>query len=739
MKRIFFLLVFVAAIAAWCPLSFAARQTAVGPGIIPLDADGVLNGVDMSVSGITGTLSVGVPGGPEMDIFTSNTSLATFPLAVSTSASSQGNIVFNSSSTVYGNIGVTQPGGPFLLNIDAGAAGATVNFLGSVFATTLNVTGTGAVNFNSGSTNITATNFGGDGTISLAPNTTVIGALTTTAGANTGTLSLGGGSVLDGAVGGAIGLRAINVVGGDNTAGVSATITGATNAYSFSLGTNTLNIGGALTLATDGVINTTLAGTSPAQYGHIVPTGASNLGPRLGVNVTVPSTAYIPVGTLFNIVDATSGTNGSVVTVTVKDPTNPLYAFSPVPLAGTTNGLVEIKTDTIPLMAPIAPPPGVPLPPVAPIAAPVVPVLIDIPPTPDLVEVLAPINAITDPAAVVNAVAQLAPSTPSLAAPLVTFRGIRQFQNLWSSRLDMCREVSEPNKENPNCQGNEPRNGWWLKGFGYSGNQDAEDGFTGYNTRTLGTMIACDTPIGLDTRAGLGFGYARSTINGETFDASTEFDSYQAIAYIGHEDGPWFVNGSAEFGWNEYSSMRHIEFPGVDRRAKAEYSGQDYTAFASTGFHLSAPQEFTITPLASLQYTRMHLNGYTEKGAGDIDLKAKAQDYDFLESGLGVKVERYFSDRNGTSYVPEGHFNWFRELSNPDLTQTAKYTVAGSGAFTTPRLKTADDMFNVGGGLTLLSCACSATTWSLEAVYDYDWNNSGYFANQVMVRLTSRF
>ncbi|MBE3144628.1 MAG: autotransporter outer membrane beta-barrel domain-containing protein, partial [Planctomycetes bacterium] len=360
-------------------------------------------------------------------------------------------------------------------------------------------------------------------------------------------------------------------------------------------------------------------------------------------------------------------------------------------------------------------------------------------PSPDLVDVLAPIGAIADPVAVVNAVAQLAPSTPSLAAPLVTFRGIRQFQNLWSSRLDMCREVSEPNKENPDCRDNEPRNGWWLKGFGYSGNQDAREGFTGYNARTLGTMIACDTPIGLDTRAGLGFGYARSTINGETFDASTEFDSYQAIAYIGHEDGPWFVNGSASFGWNEYSSMRHIEFPGVDRKATTKYSGQDYSAFVSTGFHLSAPQEFTITPLASLQYTRMHLDGYTERGAGDIDLKAKSQDYDFLESGLGVKVERYFSDRNGTSYVPEGHFNWFHELSNPELKQTAKYTAAGSGSFTTPGLKTADDMFNVGGGLTLLSCACSATTWSLEAVYDYDWNNDGYFANQVTVRLTSRF
>jgi outer membrane autotransporter protein len=185
--------------------------------------------------------------------------------------------------------------------------------------------------------------------------------------------------------------------------------------------------------------------------------------------------------------------------------------------------------------------------------------------------------------------------------------------------------------------------------------------------------------------------------------------------------------------------MRHIVFPGVNRKAVAEYSGQDYTAFASTGFHLPI-QKFTITPLASLQYSRVHIDGYKEKGAGDIDLKAESQDYDFLESGLGVKVERYFrSDNGGTSFVPEGHFNWFHELLNPDLEQTAKFTAAGSPSLTTSGPETADNLFNVGGGLSLLSCSCSATTWSLEAVYDYDWNNGGYFANQVMVRLTSRF
>ncbi len=172
---------------------------------------------------------------------------------------------------------------------------------------------------------------------------------------------LGGGSVLNGAVGGAVGLKAINVVGGSNLAGVSAAITGATNANSFSLGTNTLNIGGALTIGAGGFINTTLA--SPLLFGNIRPVGATNLGPALTVDVTVPASAFIPVGTKFNIIQTAtgtvqSGTNGSVVSVTVQDPTNPLYTFSAVPAAGTIAGLVTIQTTGIPLLIPILPRPG---------------------------------------------------------------------------------------------------------------------------------------------------------------------------------------------------------------------------------------------------------------------------------------------------------------------------------------------------------------------------------------------
>jgi len=729
MKRIVFILFLVVAMAAWSTPGFA-RQPADGPGNTALLQEGVTNGVDMTNGAGTGTLTVGVVGGPDMNIFEANNPVGTVPgLAVSTDASSMHNILFNSGSTVYGDIGITNPGGPFFLDIHAGKDTTTVNFLGSVFATKIYADQTGIVNFKNGGTNYGATYLSGGGTIYLGPNTKVIGRLWNPGGANSGTLSLSGGSTLDGAVGAEFPLANINMIGGSSAqpvSGVSATITGEVKAYKFSLGTNTLNISGALAIGPNGTIETTLG--SATIYGNIVVTGASTLGTGLTVRVTVPTTTLLLVGDHFHIVTGAGSNNLATV-----DPTNSLYTFSIWPDPA---GAATIEILTIPAQAPIVNPPADPITQVAGVVA---DALLNTPTTPDLEAVIAAINALTTPEAVVDAEAQLAPLAASLAAPLVTFQGNRQFQNLWLTRLDMCSQFSwlQPGEDDSSCQGKNQRSGWWQKAFGYFGIQKDHGIYKGYKSKILGTMIAYDAPLGSDTRGGLGFGYARNLIDGNKYDINTDFNTYKAMAYIGHELGNWFVNGAASFGWNQYSGRRHIVFPGIDRTAHAEYDGQDYTAFASTGYHFSA-QKFMITPLVSLQYSRVNISGYTEKGAGDINLRVRHQSYNFYEAGLGTKVERAFKYRGGT-FVPDMHFKWLHDISNPGLKRAAEFNVPNSKEFITPGLTTEDNTYSVGIGLTLLSCACRATEWQVEAGYDYDWREDNYSANLATIRLTKRF
>jgi outer membrane autotransporter protein len=727
MSRSLLILGFVAALTGWSTTGFAQlpRQQIVGPPPpvdTTLNANGSTYGVDMINETNTGRLVV--PDGN--NIFTNNTSLGSSVPAVTTSATSTGNVMFVGNSTVFGAIGKSEPVGPYLLGVTGGANGTTVTFLGPVYDTTTYVSGSGTLNFDA------ATNqspggliYNGDGTVALAAGTflNAAGGVTTTAGTNTGTLVLGGGSTLNGAVGaGSAALRNITVSGGSNAAGVSAMINGAVNAYSFSLATNTLNITGALTLAdstTNGVINTTLA--SPTLYGNIRPVGTTNLGTALAVNVIVPPTAIIPKGTTFDIVQTNGSQTGTPATVVnVIDLTNANAKFVGLDFG---QGLIEITSEQAFLgPIPITPPPGSPpgTPPGAPVGLP---------------------PGVPNP---------IVPSAPDLAAPWVTFQATREFENLWLSHLDdvMCGQVSQPRQpgtEQPStCQRNQPYSGWWVKGFGYFGDQGAQDGFTGYHSTIFGTMIGYDAPLvhlpfDGETRVGFGIGYARTNINGDTVSAYTDSNTYEATAYIAHEQGPWFVDGDLSFGWNDYSAARNVLVPGIiNSTAQGSYNGQDYTAFATTGYHFAAGA-FTITPLASLQYTHMNLDSYTETGAAPLNLSVNSQNYDFLESALGVKASQAIGTANGT-FVPDVHFKWFHELLNPRMQDTwAALGLTGSDSFTTQGPRTAPDTLNVGAGVTFLSCSCTAKTWSIEAAYDFFWRNDDYIANQVMLRFTMRF
>lgn len=694
LKRIFYILF---CFAVWSPSSFAV-QTLVANG--PLNATGEAEGVAVN-SGAGITLTIGT-----QDVFTDNIAGPFGISAISTDNNATNNIVFGGNSTVYGNIGTNLIR---FLDITALAGAGTVNINGTVFTTTMNIA-TGTVNFNSGTgTNVGAVNFTGDGTINLAPNTTVTGALTTGA-AETGTLNLGNASQWTGAVGGASGLRAIGLTG----SGTAAGITGAVDTYSFNLGDGTLNVAGDIRIRNPGPnsINTTL--TSDTVYGRIVATGgATTLPATLGVNVTVPATTVLTPGTTFNIVDSTSGPGTSVVAITIQNPTNPLYTFIAVP-ATTLNGDVNILLTGTPVTS---------------VSLPVGPAL----PLP----VIAAVNTLTTTTAVTNALEQLAPSTGILEAPWLSFQRTQQFQNLWLSRLDICRGDKRLDEKNPTaCRENEPQSGWWVKGFGHAGEQDAQQDTLGYDSIMGGTMVAYDVPINRDTRAGFGIGFARGTLDGNKHENSTDIDTIQATAYIGHERGPWYLHGSASFGWNEYSGSRNVVFPGVNQTADADYSGQDYTAFVSTGYRFPV-QEFIITPNASLQYTYMDLDGFVETGS-DINLAVESQDYDFAELGLGVKVERDYN-YNGRKVIPEIHFNWFNMLSNPRTDPTARFA-AGTASFVTQGHDVADNTYNVGAGFTIISCGvCDAITWSLDATYDYEWRDDGYSSNQGMLRLAGRF
>lgn len=692
-----------AVVAGWTVPSVAREAISLlppPPNVV--GTEGQLNGVDTTSNG---TLSIG----NNQNINTNNDIGGAF----TSNANATATLQFSGNSTVTGFTGTT---GIKFDHIDAGAAASTVNFNGDVFSNTLNVTGTGTVNFNGNV--ISAANFAGDGFINLGANKTEIGALIT-ANTNTGTLTLNNGSILDGAVGGANGIKMINAAG-------NSSITGAVQTLGLNLGANTLSIGGVLTTNAGGTISTTIA--SDTVYGHVVVGSALiNAG---GITVTPVVTGALTNGTTFTIVDASSGTSAAPVVVN----NGPRYQFVGLP---TVNGDVNIVLVAAPL-ASFSTTPG---------ALAVAPILdINGAPGSDLLAIQDAIAVLPNAAAINNALAQLAPGTTNLAAPWVAGQTTRLFEDFSMARMDeiqglCCDDACSPDAQpkpaiDQKCRTPNHRGSWWAKGFVNNGQQDNVHGMNGYDTKAYGLMIAYDMALTDQTRIGFGGGYANTTVDGNNASGRTKIDSYQLTGYFDHAIESAFIQGVVTAGIDKYDGSRSIVFPGINRNASADFDGQQYTALLAVGKHF-AIDEVIVTPLASLQVSRISVDGYTEKGAGAANLRVADQDYDFVQSGLGVKAERVIRSGDRT-FSPEVHYKWLHDFKSTTMQQDAAFT-GGGATFSADGIKQDRDLHNVGAGITFISCNCANESWTVKALYDYKWNESNYSSHQVSILASSKF
>jgi len=703
-----------AALCAWAPVG-SARQPVALPYIFSSgDVVGQATGIDTTAAGL---LTVN----PDLNI----NALNDVGGGITSNTNNVASILFVGNSTITGFTGTSAIR---FNDITGGANASTVNFNGDVFTTQFHHSGTGTVNFNGHVNNtIVASSyiFGADGFLNIGANKIFNSALTTTAGMDTGTLTLNGGSSMTGAIGaGAAAIKQINVVGGN------AEITGAVFAKGFGLESNILTIDGALTASAAGNIATTFA--SDTVFGKIILSGDSAINAG-GITVTTTVTGALTNGTIYRIVTAPSGTNAAVVSVINN---TPRYTFSGLP---TSIGNVDIQLTGIAPLATLVTTPG---------ASAVAPILdVNAAIGTDLRVIQDAIAVLTTSQAIDNALAQLAPANTNLEAPWVAAQATRLIADTWMSRLDkiqdMCCDTEcEPNNKKQNtantheCKSHEQQSNWWIKGFGSQGMQGDANGLNGYRSDAVGAMLGYDVPVGEATRVGLGAGYVNSTINGKHSDNRTKVDSYHLTAYFNHAPEAFFVQGAVTAGIDKYDGSRYIEFPGISRHAKSDVTGQQYTALITAGKHFGV-KGTTITPLVGLQASRLYVNSYKEHGAGDVNLSVDSQDYNFLQSTLGIKAEHIIHSGNAT-YAPEIHAKWLHDFNSTTMSQDATF-IGGGSKFYSQGITQDHDMYNVGAGMTFLSCNCDQNAWSVKGLYDYKWNDSHYDSHQASLIVGLRF
>ena len=168
----------------------------------------------------------------------------------------------------------------------------------------------------------------------------------------------------------------------------------------------------------------------------------------------------------------------------------------------------------------------------------------------------------------------------------------------------------------------------WFKPFGSWADQNSQNGISGYNSRTSGLAIGADGDLDSVNRVGLALVYATTQVTGNDSAApqSGKLDSYQVALYGSHSlTDVTEVSFQGDLGYNDNTGHRTINFGGLNRQAAADYASLSAHFGASLGQTIQQDERTTFIPSLRADYSYIQANGYTENGAGALNLKVASQ------------------------------------------------------------------------------------------------------------------
>jgi len=266
--------------------------------------------------------------------------------------------------------------------------------------------------------------------------------------------------------------------------------------------------------------------------------------------------------------------------------------------------------------------------------------------------------------------------------------------------------------------------GVWGQGIGADLHQDTRGGTDGFSATIWGSAIGYDRFMYEHLMLGAGGGYARNSIKSDPVRSRIDVDSYPLHFNGRLASDDWYVDALLLVAFNRYETTRRIVFAGVNRTAKADYSGQQYTGYLEGGYRFETAGLF-FTPFTSFQYRCLNLNGYTETGADALNLRVAGQDHDLFQTGLGAKLA-FPIQRDGVSLIPEVHAQWLYDLARNWEVTRSQFTGGGT-SFMTKGLDPARSAMAVGAKLSLLTKfdLTVSLNYDFEKKTDY-YSHSGY-------------
>lgn len=244
-----------------------------------------------------------------------------------------------------------------------------------------------------------------------------------------------------------------------------------------------------------------------------------------------------------------------------------------------------------------------------------------------------------------------------------------------------------------------------------------------------GLAIGIDEALSPRSSIGAVFAFGNSNMSSKNSAApgSININSYQAGIYGDTYLSPSLqMNYQLDGGINANKEYRNLSsfnnLLGVSTNKSGANANASYTSLsAHVGTSIRKfvyfDEKYTFIPSMRLDYTTVRSQGYTENGAGALNLSVASQNYNMLPTSADLRIDRATGERAKLSINAGAGYN----LLNNQVQSTAAYQ-GGGPVFAVNGLQTLPWVYSGGVGVS----GAIAKDVEVNLRYDVQFTNSGY-------------
>ncbi len=233
---------------------------------------------------------------------------------------------------------------------------------------------------------------------------------------------------------------------------------------------------------------------------------------------------------------------------------------------------------------------------------------------------------------------------------------------------------ADPSKTEP-CSREKKKMSVWIDGFGDVLRQKSEYSSQSnqyeYQNKTGGLVLGLDRMFAKYFYAGALGGYTSSDIHWEQDQGSGNIDTGYGGLYFSALSKMFYANASVIGGWSHFNGKRNVSYPGMNATAKNNHGGAQLLSHLDTGLNLGA-KGFTVRPFDSFDYISQSEGGFTEKGAGSLNLDVKNNNSIMLRNELGLQFAGCMCLGN-SNWTLSPKISWVREVRVKGARYTANF------------------------------------------------------------------